>query len=233
MKRRLALLASALCALLAAPLPATAEDAAVRTVEFSADASRAAPNDLAVAVLYVERSAADAAALAREVNQAIAAALDTARAHPGVKTQSAGTSTWPVYGKDGRGRIESWRMRADLRLESRDVGAMSALVGKLQSSMALAQIVMQPAPETRRKAADEATVDAIHAFEKRAQLIAGALGRRYRLYQISIAESGVQQPVFARMRAASAMAAEAAPAPLEGGESQVSVSVSGRVELLD
>jgi predicted secreted protein len=35
-----------------------------------------------------------------------------------------------------------------------------------------------------------------------------------------------------RMRAA-AMSAEVASAPLEGGESQVSVHVSGRIELVD
>ncbi|ATE59563.1 SIMPL domain-containing protein [Thauera sinica] len=233
MQLRTRFLASTFCTLLAFPLSAAAADAPARTVEFTAEASRAAPNDLVVAVLYAERSGADAAALAREVNRVIAAALDTARAYANVKTQTAGTSTWPVYGKEGRGRIESWRMRAEIRLEGREVGAVSELIGKLQSTLALAQVVMQPAPETRRKAVDEATVDALRAFEKRGELIAGALGKRYRLYQMSISESGMHTPVYARMRAAPAMAADAAPAPLEGGESQVGVSVTGRVELLD
>ncbi|TAH49685.1 MAG: DUF541 domain-containing protein [Betaproteobacteria bacterium] len=234
MKLRIRILAGALCAVLAAPFPAGAADAAeIRSVEFSAEASRSAPNDLVVAMLYAERSGADAAALAREVNRTIAGALDTARGYASVKTQSAGTSTWPVYGKDGRGRIESWRMRAEIRLEGRDVGAISELIGKLQSTLALGQVVMQPAPDTRRKAAEEATVDALRAFEKRAELIAGTLGRRYRLHQMSIAESGAHPPILARMRAAPAMAAEAMAAPMEGGESQVGVSVTGRIELLD
>jgi predicted secreted protein len=205
----------------------------LRTVEFSTEASRAAPNDLVVAGLYVERSGGDPAALAREVNRAVAAALETARAYGSVKTQSAGTSTWPVYGKEGRGRIDAWRMRSEIRLESREVGAMSELIGKLQSSLALSHVTMQPAPDTRRKAADEATVDAIRAFEQRAGLIAGALGKRYRLHQMSIAESGSHPPIYARMRAAPAMMAEAAPAPLEGGESLVGVTITGRIEILE
>ena len=234
MKLRSAMLTATFGALLVAPLCAMAvESAEIRTVEFSAEASRAAPNDLVVATLYSERSGTDAAALAREVNRTIASALDTARPYSSVKTQTAGTSTWPVYGKDGRGRVESWRMRAEIRLEGRDVGAISELIGKLQATLALAQVVMQPAPETRRKVADDATVDALRAFEKRAELIAGTLGRRYRLHQLSIAESGSHPPFLARMRAAPAMAAEAASAPLEGGESQVGVSVTGRIELLD
>lgn len=226
------LAAAASCALLAAPLLA-ADAGSTRTIEFSADASRPAANDQVVAVLYVERTGTDAAALAREVNRVAAAALDTARPYNGIKTQSAGTSTWPVYGKEGRGRIESWRMRSDIRLEGRDVATVSELIGKLQSTLALAQVVMQPAPETRRKAVDEATVDALHAFEKRAELIAGTLGKRYRLYQIVVSETGTPMPIYARMRAAPMAAADAAPAPLEGGESQIGVNVSGRVELLD
>lgn len=205
-----------------------------QTVEFSAEASRGAPNDLAVATMFAERGGADVAELAEEVNRTIAAALDTARSNGDVKVQSAGAHTWPVYGRDGNGRIEGWRMRSEIRLESRNLAAVSALIGKLQASLALSQLAMHPAPETRRKAADEATIEAIHSFEQRAALIAGALGKRYRLRHMTVAEGGFQPPIRPLMRAAPAMmAAEAAAAPLEGGESEVSVSITGRIELVD
>ncbi|HNH63873.1 MAG TPA: SIMPL domain-containing protein [Thauera aminoaromatica] len=202
------------------------------TVELAAEASGPAANDLAVAVMYAERSGASAAAVAREVNRDIAAALELARAQGAVKVQSGNVSTWPAYGKDGQGRITAWRMRSELRLESTDTAAMSELVGKLQESLALAQLSMEPAPETRRKAVSDVTVDALRAFEARAKLIADTLGRRYRIAHLSVGEHGLQPPPMPRMRAA-AMAAEAAPAPLEGGESRVSVQVGGRIELLD
>ncbi|MCB1945553.1 MAG: cyclic nucleotide-binding protein, partial [Thauera sp.] len=63
-------------------------------------------------------------------------------------------------------------------------------------------------------------------------LIADTLGRRYRIAHLAVGDHGLQPPPMPRMRAA-VMAAEAAPAPLEGGESRVSVHVSGRIELLD
>lgn len=201
-------------------------------MELSAEAGGAAANDLAVAVLYAERSGTSAAAVAREVNRDIAAALELARAQGAVKVQSGNVSTWPVYGKDGQGRITAWRMRSELRLESTDTAAMSELVGKLQQSLALAHLTMEPAPETRRKAVADVTVDALRAFETRAQLIADTLGRRYRIAHLAVGDHGLQPPPMPRMRAA-VMAAEAAPAPLEGGESRVSVHVSGRIELLD
>ena len=209
-----------------------ADTPAPPTVELSAEAGGAAANDLAVAVLYAERSGTSAAAVAREVNRDIAAALELARAQGAVKVQSGNVSTWPVYGKDGQGRITAWRMRSELRLESTDTAAMSELVGKLQQSLALAHLTMEPAPETRRKAVADVTVDALRAFETRAQLIADTLGRRYRIAHLTVGDHGLQPPPMPRMRAA-VMAAEAAPAPLEGGESRVSVQVSGRIELLD
>lgn len=201
------------------------------TAELSAEASRPAPNDLVVARLYVEASGSDNAAIARQVNRSIATALETARSYTSIKTQSAGTSTWPVYGKSG-GKIEAWRMRSEIQIESRDSAAISELIGTLQNTLAVSQISMQPAPETRRKAADEATVDAIRAFEQRAALISQAMGKRYRIHRIAISESGHQMPIYAKMRAAPMMA-EAAPAPLEGGDSTISVNVSGSIELLD
>lgn len=203
----------------------------IRTAEFSAQASRSTPNDLVIAQLYAEQSGPDTATVARQVNRSIANAIESARAYPGVKIQSAGTATWPVYAKGG-GKIEAWRMRSEIRLESRDSSALSELVGNLQNSLAVSNLSMQPAPDTRRKAADEATVDAIRAFEQRAELIGTTLGKRYRIHRLNISESGSQPPIFAKMRA-TAMMAEAAPAPIEAGESEVSVTVSGSIELLD
>ena len=229
---RAALITLATLAALQSAAAVAADPPAPPTVELSAEAGGAAANDLAVAVLYAERSGTSAAAVAREVNRDIAAALELARAQGAVKVQSGNVSTWPVYGKDGQGRITAWRMRSELRLESTDTAAMSELVGKLQQSLALAHLTMEPAPETRRKAVADVTVDALRAFETRAQLIADTLGRRYRIAHLAVGDHGLQPPPMPRMRAA-VMAAEAAPAPLEGGESRVSVHVSGRIELLD
>lgn len=206
-----------------------------QTIEFSANASQAAPNDLGIATLYAESNGRNAAVLAKEINQRISKALELARGFASVKAQSGGVSTWPVYAKNGQGKIESWRMRSEIRVESRDLGVLSELIGRLQSDLALSGVAMQPAPETRRKAEEEATVSAIQAFEQRAALIAKTLGKQYRIVHMSIGDSGGLPPIRYRMQAAPAMMAEAAhaPAPLEGGESELAVNINGRIELLD
>ena len=99
-------------------------------VELSAEANRNAPNDLARASAYFEAQDANAGELARRVNRSIGAGLETAKAYSAVKAKSSGTSTWPVYGKNGR-NIEGWRMRSEILLrDPRFTAALSELLGQ-------------------------------------------------------------------------------------------------------
>lgn len=222
---------------LAAPVHAAEPDKPRQpTLELSAEASVEAPNDLASAQAYAEATGPSAAALATQINKTIAAALETARSFPTVKVRSGGTHTGPIYASGrligGRAEIEGWRMRSSLVLESRDPAALAALIGKLQGSLAVAEMNFRPAPETRRQAEDAALVEALKHFEARAKLAAGTLGRRYRIAQVSISTQGMPPPGGPIYRAAMAQS-EAAPAPVQAGESSVVVQVSGSVELID
>ena len=201
------------------------------SVDLSVEASRPAANDLARATVFAEATGATTGELAKRINNLIGDGLKTAKAYSNVKTQSGGTHTYPVYAKGGR--IESWRMRSDLTLESADTNALSELLGKLQSSLGVASVTMLPAPETRKKAENEAILDAIAAFKARAKLVADALGKPYRIKQLGI-NSNSRSPVMPMMRAASTFSsADAAPMPMEDGETQITTSVSGQIELVE
>lgn len=200
------------------------------TIDLSAEAARPAANDQVRATVFAEASGATPAELARRVNAQIADSLALARGYGSVRTQSGGTHTYPVYTKGNR--IESWRMRSELTLESGDAAAMAELLGKLQGSLAVGNVAMLPSPETRRKAENEAMTEALAAFRARAKLLADAMGKPYRIKHLSVGTSG-QMPVPKFRAAAMSMAAEASPMPMEGGESQVSANVSGQIELAD
>ena len=204
---------------------------AATTVDLAAEAARPAVNDQVRAVVYSEVQGSNPADLARRVNQEIAGGLQLIRGKSGVSVKSGNQSTYPVYGRDQK--IESWRMRSELVIESRDLGAVSELLGELQQRrLAVAQVSQMPSPETRRQVEDEATRDAIKAFQSRAEVIAGALGKKWKIKQLSVSQQGgaMPMPVF---RAAKVMMAEAMPAPLEAGESLLTTNVSGQIELLD
>ena len=202
--------------------------AASTIIELSAEATRPAANDLFRATVSADATGTTPGELARQVNTMISGALKTAKPYFSVKTQSAGTSTYPIYSKNGK--IESWRMRSELSLESGDAAALSELLGKLQTTLGVSNLVMQPSPETRKKAENEAMLDAITAFKMRSSVLAEAMGKPYRIKQLSVNTSGrFVQPMI--RAAAKSMIQDAGPMPMEAGESQISATVSGTIEL--
>jgi len=199
-------------------------------VELQAEAQREVDNDLMTANLYVEQNEIDPVKLAAGLNRALNDALAIARDAKGVRARSGGYNTSPVY--DRAQRLTGWRGRAEIRLESRDFAAASALIGRLQGSMQLGGIQFGVSPELRRKTGDELMTEAIGAFRGRADIARAALsGKGYRIRQIAVnTGGGFPQPRPQLM--ARAMAAESVPAPqLEGGTSLITVTVSGSVEV--
>jgi predicted secreted protein len=97
--------------------------------------------------------------------------------------------------------------------------------------LAISQVSQQPSPATKRQVEDEATRDAIRAFQSRAEVVAGVFGKPYRIKQLSVQQNGGIAPMHMLRGGRMAMAADAAP--IEAGESLISTTVSGQIELLD
>jgi len=223
MKHSFTLIAGALLALAAQ---------AGTVIDLSAAASLPAANDMVSATVYAEASGSNPGELAKRVNQDIAEALRLIKAAPSISAKSGQQHTYPVYGQNQK--IENWRMRSEIVLESKDQAAVSELLGKLQQMrLAVANITQQPAPATRLATEDETTRAAIRAFQNRARLVADTLGKPYRIKQLNVQQNGshLPQPMFRASRAAAL--ADAAPMPMEAGESLVTTTVSGQIELND
>jgi predicted secreted protein len=216
---------------LAVSLPAAfaAEPPRYNVVEFQAEAVREVPNDLLNATLYVELNDVNAAALANAINSRINDALRFAKAYKGVTVRSGDNRTFPVYAKNNV--LQGWRGRGEIRVESRDFEAASALIGKLQANMQLSGITFSVSPETRRATEDQLTIEAIAAFKARADVMTKALaGRGYKLVHLSM--SGGYQPPQPRFAARAASAEVTAP-DLEGGVSQIRVVANGSIEIVE
>ncbi|PKO39198.1 MAG: cyclic nucleotide-binding protein [Betaproteobacteria bacterium HGW-Betaproteobacteria-6] len=216
--------------LVGALFAATAQAGAL--VDLSAQASRPAANDMVRASVYSEASGKNPAELAQRVNADIAEALKLIRSKDGISVKSGQQSTYPVYSQGQK--IDGWRMRSELVLESKDQEGVSALLGKLQQMrLAVGGVSMLPSPETRRKAEDEATREAIVAFQSRAAVIADQLGKGWKIKQLNVQQGGGMPMPMLRAARGVMMAAEAAPAPLEASESLVTTNVGGQIELAD
>jgi predicted secreted protein len=199
-------------------------------VDLNAEASRLAPNDLARAQAYIELGDSTPSALAKKVNAVMQSAIASTKPYPSVKVRSGNTSTYPVYGKNGR-TIESWRMRSELLLESKDQAALSELLGKLQTQLAVGQLTLEPSEEAARQAENEAIADGIAAFNARAKIVAESLGKSWRILHMNVNNTSGMPPPRPMVRAKMAMAEAMADMPMEAGESRIAVSISGQIEV--
>ena len=68
--------------------------------------------------------------------------------------------------------------------------------------------------------------------ESRAAVAAEQLGKTWRIKQLNIQQGG-SKPMPLMRASRGATLADAAPAPLEAGESQVITTISGQIELAD
>ena len=220
-----------LCSLLGACFASATANAGT-VVDLSAEASRPAANDMVRASVFSEASGNNPAELARRVNGDIAEALKLIRAKAGVTVKSGNQSTYPVYGPAQK--IDGWRMRSELVMESKDQGAVSELLGKLQQMhLAVGAVNQMPSPETRRQVEDETTREAIRAFQSRAAVVGEQLGKTWKIKQLNIQQGGGMPVPMVRATRGAMLAADAAPAPLEAGESLLTTNISGQIELAD
>ncbi len=230
--RRAAGLASlALALACAAPGPAGAQPAPdpKNRVSFQVERSREVANDWVTAIAGVTAEDSDAARLADRVNQTMRAALETAKAAKGVEVRSGGYRTHPVHGE--KGRIERWSASQDLILESADVDALSALLGKLQGQLLLRSIEFSVSPEKRRETEDALIAEALAAYGQRAVAVQQALGARdHELVSLSIQTQGAAPPRPMLARQSMAMESVAPPA-FESGHSTLAVHVDATIEL--
>lgn len=204
-------------------------EALFNLVTFSAQAEREVANDTITAVLAVDSEGADPAALADGANRAMREALKIAQGYRGVNARSLNYQTSPVYDK---ARIVRWRVRQELRLESRDFAQATELIGKLQSTLVVASLAVGLSAEARKSAENALIGEALSAFHERAAILRDAQkAKSYRTKELQINAGGGGQPRMYATQRSGVASAMVAPPSVEPGASTIQVTVSGTVQL--
>ena len=201
----------------------------VPVVTITATATSNVANDRMHAFLRAEADNADAAAAANDVNARMGRALARARAVAGVEASTAGYSSYQVTEAN---KPQRWRVSQTLVLESGDFAALSALVSKLQSTdgLVLSGLNFSVSTATRRAAEDSLTQRAIQNWQQRAQLAVAAFGAGgWRTGRVTVQTNDYARPQ--PMYRSAGVAAASAPVAVEGGMSDVTVTVSGEAIL--
>ena len=198
-------------------------------VTLSASATGSIANDRMHAYLRAEADNPDATVASNEVNARMGKALAKAKAVAGIEASTTGYTTYQVNEPN---RPMRWRVTQSLALDGADFSALAALVTRLQSQdgMLLSGLNFSVSPTARRTEEDALTRQAIKAWQQRAQAAAQGFGAGdWRTGRVTIQTSDFGRPPV--MRAAGMAATTAAPVSVEGGTTDVTVTVSGEAIL--
>lgn len=199
------------------------------SVNVTASASSSIANDRLQAWVRAEAEHADPATAAAQVNAVIAKGVARAKAVAGLTVTTSGYSTQQIAEK---GRPTRWRVTQMLTISGTDFAAIANLLTRMQEQdgLLLSGMTFSLSPNARDNAERTLIQQAIRGWQLRAQVAAAALGfEAWRPGHLTVqANDGGR--VFASMRAG-AMAADAAPVNVEGGTTEVTVSVSGEAVL--
>ncbi len=198
-------------------------------ITVTASASTDIANDRMHALLRAETDDADPVRAADAVNARMARALSRAKAVSGVEARSAGYSSYQISEPN---RPPRWRVSQSLALEGADFAALSALVSQLQGTdgLLLSSLQFSVSANARRAADDALTEEAIKRWQARAKTAARAFGATgYRAGRVTVQTNDYGRPQ--PMLKAGMAAAAAAPVSVEGGTTEVMVTVSGEAIL--
>jgi len=222
-----------LTGLFAATAAAAGEAPRYNQINLDTQVSEQVSNDTMHVSMNTYGEHREAAQLAAQINQDMDWALSLAKQHKAIKISTGSYQTWPLPSKDNLS-TRGWRGQQTLTLESRDSEVLSQLVGSLQERLKINAMNFTVSDEKRVEVENRLIDSALEAFKTRARIVSANLkAADYRVVAITVGTSAQPPPVLYRSHVTTmAMESAAAPVAVEGGESEVRVSVNGTIELV-
>jgi predicted secreted protein len=205
------------------------------TLALDAQAKLLVANDEMQVIFAVERDGNDLSAMNQTVLQALAAAISDAKKVDGVRARMGTVQTNPNWTQQGK--PNGWRVRGEVSLSlqnsSQNFASLGNLAGQLAQKLQLSAINFRLSDEARTLAEKQLIKNAAGAFRAKAQDAALALGyKSFDIREVNLNNGNNiivrQAPMMKAMRSDSM---SSAPVPSEGGDSEVTVTFSGTVNL--
>lgn len=203
-------------------------------VHLSASSSVEVSQDWLTITLVAQREDADPVVVQRLLKKAVSSALEAGREvvdKDELKLRTGGFSVAPRYGTNGR--MNGWSGSAEVVIEGRDFAAIAALAGRI-NAMVISGTRWDLSPQARRAAEGDAQAAAIERFKVKSADVAksfGFSGYELREVNVSSSDTGSGYPRAPGLMMAKSMMSAAEPVPVEAGKSNVTVTVSGSLQL--
>ena len=238
--------ASLLATLLALPMAAAAQSAAMPVVPvvvapkdpegvvtLASSAQVQVPNDWITVQFSTSKEGTDANAVQAALKEALGAALAQARAvakpDGHVEVQGGGFSLQPRF--NNKGVVNGWTGTTSLVVQGRDMGTIAELAGKVQS-MTVGSLDYSVSREAREKVEGELAAQAIARFRAKAADYAKSFGYgAFSIREVNVNVDNNQPPRPYAMKARTMSSADIAPLPVEAGSGTVTANVNGSVQL--
>ena len=202
----------------------------------SASATVQVPQDWLVIRMTVQKEGTDAAQVQRQIKTSLASALTQAQSEAEATALEVSTGQMNVSPRYNReGRTNGWNGMAELILQGRDIERITSAAGRM-TGLVVSQVEWQISPELLTQTQTKVQAQAVTQWRAKAAALTQQLGlSRYTIKELSLNPAG-QGPVPGPRALPVAMMDTAAdgrsaPLPLQAGQSQVSVVVSGQIWL--
>ena len=205
-------------------------------VQLSASGQVQVDQDWLQMQLFAVQESGDPATVQKQLQKVVDSAMRVLKPQAHGQDMQVRSGSFGVYPRhDNSGKIKGWQGRAEVVLEGKDFARISQAAAGVEG-MAVSDVGFGLSKEGQQRVLEQAQAQAIENFKNRAALLAKQFGfTGYSLREVSVSshDSGYA-PRMVRASAPMALAAktEAAEAvPVEAGKTQVSVDVSGAIQL--
>ena len=224
--------ALSMTALLGAINTAHAEPTGYDQLTFNTEVKADIANDEVRASLYKKAQAKDAKSLARDLNSSINAAMVIAKRYPSVTVKTGQQNTYPRYDKDDK--IIGWTGQANIELKSTDFAATSQLIADLQNTLVMGDLSFGVSEPKKDELERQLMSRASKAFQDQAQNLSAAWSAKgYRVISVNLnTGSNYPRPMYGAMMKSQAMDQSVPAQNFESGDSTITVTASGTIELI-
>ncbi|MBX2878609.1 MAG: SIMPL domain-containing protein [Granulosicoccus sp.] len=189
-------------------------------------------NDLMTATLAVQLEDKDAARLASKVNDTMRWAVTIMEDFSTITAKTRDYQTYPRYDTSQARRLIGWRASQTLQLDTDDFEAAGKAIQLLQERLQVQSIRLSAKPATRQRASDQLIEEGLAAFRKRAELIQTSMGSSsFRILDVNIQDNAGAVPMYEAASMDTMRSAYVSEPAIQGGTSQVTVQVFGRIQL--
>lgn len=218
--------------LMALGTSAHAEPTGYNQLTFNSEVKSEVANDEVRATLYKKAQATDAKTLAKTLNTAVNAAVAIAKRYPSVQLKTGQQNTYPRYDKNDK--IIGWTGQANIELKSTDFTATSQLIADLQETLVMDNLSFGVSEPKKDQLERQLMIQASKAFQDQAKVMTGAWDAKgYRVINVNLSTgNNYPRPIYGAMMKSESMDSSVPSQSFESGNSTITVTANGTIELV-